>query len=66
MLRTVLSEGITHGELRQDLDLDVVVSCLVGPALHLGMWGQQLGTERVPTEVVADLILRGLTPATYS
>lgn len=66
MLRTVLSEGIARGELREDVDLDVVVSCLVGPALHLGMWGRQLGTERVPTEVVADLILRGLTPATYS
>lgn len=66
LLREVISEGITRGDLREDVDLDVVVSCLVGPALHLGMWGRQAGTERVPTEVVADLILRGLTPATDS
>lgn len=66
MLRRVLSEGIARGELREDVDLDAVVSCLVGPALHLGMWGRQAGTERVPTEVVADLILRGLTLATDS
>lgn len=66
LLREVLSEGIACGELREDLDVDVVVSCLVGPALHLGMWGPQAGTESVPTEVVADLILRGLTPATDS
>lgn len=66
ILREVLSEGITRGELREDADLDVVVSCLVGPALHLGMWGRQAGTDHVPTEVVADLILRGLTPATDS
>lgn len=66
ILRDVLRQGIARGELRDDVDLDGVVSCLVGPALHLGMWGRHAGTESVPTEVVADLILRGLTPATGS
>lgn len=66
LMREMLSQGIEHGELRDDVDLDVVVSCLVGPALHLGMWGRQTGAESVPTEVMADLILRGLTPATGS
>jgi AcrR family transcriptional regulator len=66
MLRNVIRAGIESGELREDIDLDVVVPVLVGPMLHLGMWNVCASTQRVSVEAVVDLLLTGLTRASDS
>ena len=37
LLRAVIQNGIDSGELRSDIDADVIIPMLVGPMLYLGM-----------------------------
>lgn len=66
MLRDVLREGIAAGELRPDLDLDVVVPVLVAPMVYLGAWASHPSAERISVEDVLDLVLSGMTRASDS
>jgi AcrR family transcriptional regulator len=62
-LRAVVAEGISAGELRDGLDVDAVMSVLVGPMLYLGMWRMRAGVDGVSVDDVVDLLMTGLTRA---
>lgn len=60
-LEQVLERGRAEGVLRPDVDLDVAVTCLSAPAIHVGMHrarGSAIG--EVSIEQVVDLVLSGL------
>lgn len=59
-MRAVLRRGIRHGELREDLDVEVAVAALGGAvALQRMMrWNPALDTEDLPERLV-DLVLAG-------
>ena len=64
LLRTVLRRGIERGELRDDIDLDIVTDMLFGPMVYeILITGADL--ERVATlpEPVLDTIMRGVAAA---
>ena len=63
LIRSVVSDGIAAGELRPDVDIEVVIPVLVGPILYLGMWDASGPEHDVAVEVVVDTVLSGLTPA---
>lgn len=60
VLRDLLADGITSGELRADLDPDAVIPMLVGPMLYLGLWNEVSVQRAVTVEAVVDTILAGL------
>jgi hypothetical protein len=66
LIREVISSGQLAGELRADVNPDVVLPTLVGPMLYLGMWDSRGAIQQVPVEAVVDLVLTGLTPASRS
>lgn len=66
LIREVIETGQATGELRADLDPDVVQPLLVGPMLYLGMWNSQESARSVPVAAIVDLVLSGLTPASDS
>ena len=60
-LEAVLERGGAQGELREDIDIDVAMTCLSAPAIHVGMHrarGSSAG--EVPIDEVVDLVLSGL------
>lgn len=60
-LEAVLERGRAQGELRKDIDIDVAMTCLSAPAIHVGMHrarGSSAGD--VPIAEVVDLVLSGL------
>ena len=60
-LEAVLERGRAQGELRKDIDIDVAMTCLSAPAIHVGMHrarGSSAG--EVPIDEVVDLVLSGL------
>ena len=60
-LEAVLERGRAQGELREDIDIDVAMTCLSAPAIHVGMHrarGSSAGD--VPIAEVVDLVLSGL------
>jgi AcrR family transcriptional regulator len=60
-LEAVLERGRAQGELREDIDIDVAMTCLSAPAIHVGMHrarGSSAG--EVPIDEVVDLVLSGL------
>lgn len=64
-LREVLVRGQSEGLLRRDLDLEVAVTCLSGPALLLGMQRARNSAESpVDIQQVVDLVLSGLLSPT--
>ena len=63
-LRAIVRDGVLSGEVRADVDVDAVMSTLVGPMLYLGMWRMRESIRQVRVEDVVDIVLRGLTPAT--
>lgn len=63
ILRGILMDGISAGELRDDLDLDAVVPALVGPMLYLGLWDDVSEKRAVTVEAVVDTVLAGLAPS---
>lgn len=63
-LRAIVRDGVISGEVRADVDVDALMSTLVGPMLYLGMWRMRDSVRRVRVEDVVDIVLRGLTPAT--
>ena len=54
MMREVLMRGMESGELRPDIDIDVVMAMLVGPMLaHSVMdWNPRLVREKMPEQLV--------------
>jgi AcrR family transcriptional regulator len=54
MMRDVLTRGMESGELRTDLDLDVVMAMLVGPMLAQSVfdWNTRLVREKLPEQLV--------------
>jgi len=59
-VRSVLREGVTSGELRPNLDVDLVTTCLVAPMIYAGMVLNAGG--RAPeglSEQIVDLVLHG-------
>ncbi|MDR7274102.1 TetR-like C-terminal domain-containing protein [Catenuloplanes atrovinosus] len=60
--REILRRGIARGELRADLDVEVVLTALTGPILIQRMlrWNPRLDEERFPEQVV-DLVMKAIT-----
>jgi hypothetical protein len=54
-MRQVLRRGIASGELRADLDLEVVMAMLVGPMLAQSVlnWNPELDRATLPERLVA-------------
>jgi AcrR family transcriptional regulator len=54
MMRDVLERGMANGELRPDLDLDVVMAMLVGPMVAQSVfdWNPRLVREKLPEQLV--------------
>ena len=54
LMRDVLHRGMDSGELRSDLDLDVVMAMLVGPMLAQSMydWNSRLDRDKLPAQLV--------------
>lgn len=65
-IRRIIQEAMARGEIRDDVDMSVVVPVLVGPALHLGMWNMCEGVDGIELDAVVDVILSGMTPASDS
>jgi len=53
-MREVLRRGIATGELRPDLDLEVVMALMVGPMLAQSVfdWNPHLDREKLPEQLV--------------
>ena len=53
-MREVLRRGIASGELRPDIDIDVVMAMLTGPMVSQSMfgWNSELNREKLPTQLV--------------
>lgn len=66
LLRSVIADGVAAGELRDDVDPQVLIPILVGPMIYLGMWNQTSAACHVSVADIVDALLRGLTPATGS
>ncbi len=66
LIRAIIEGGVASGELRPDLDPDVVIPILVGPMLYLGMWRMCEAVNSVSVEDAVDLIMTGLTRANGS
>lgn len=64
VLRDILADGIASGELRADLEPEVVIPTLVGPMLYLGLWDEVSEQRAVTVEAVVDSILAGLSART--
>ncbi|TAK69188.1 MAG: TetR/AcrR family transcriptional regulator [Actinomycetota bacterium] len=63
-LRQVLEDAVAQGELRDDVEFDVMIQLLVGPILHqagLRRSGVDVAPEATVEEYL-DVILRGLRP----
>jgi AcrR family transcriptional regulator len=54
MMRDVLERGVASGELRPDLDLEVVMAMLVGPMVAQSVfnWNPRLVREKLPEQLV--------------
>ena len=60
-LEAVLERGRAQGELRKDIDIDVAMTCLSAPAIHVGMHRARGSSPgEVPIDEVVDLVLSGL------
>jgi AcrR family transcriptional regulator len=57
--RTILERGVVAGELRGDLDLDLVVDLLLGP-LHTRVLVMHRPFPRADIEALVDLVLDGI------
>jgi AcrR family transcriptional regulator len=66
LIRSVICDGMAAGELRADIDVDVVIPVLVGPMLYLAVWDANGPEHDVAVEAVVDTVLSGLTPASGS
>ena len=54
LMRDVLARGMANGELRPDLDLEVVMAMLVGPLVAQSVydWNPHLVREKLPEQLV--------------
>jgi AcrR family transcriptional regulator len=54
LMREVLRRGMDNGELRPDLDVDVVMTMLVSPMLYQSIfdWNPRLDREKLPAQLV--------------
>ncbi|GAB4216040.1 MAG: TetR/AcrR family transcriptional regulator [Roseiflexaceae bacterium] len=58
--RAVLERGVANGELRADLDLDVVMDALYGP-IYFRLLAHHLPLDEVFVDRLADHVLNGLS-----
>ena len=63
LLRAIINAGVVSGELRADVDPDVALPCIVGPALYISKWQLTNRPIAVTAEELVDIILGGMTPA---
>lgn len=61
VMRDVLRRAVERGELRADLDIEVVMAVLTGPVLmqKLLRWSPQLDQSRLPEQIL-DAVLPGI------
>jgi AcrR family transcriptional regulator len=61
VMREELRRGVERGELRDDLDFEVIMALLTGPVLiqKLLRWSPRLDESRLPEQVV-DAVLAGI------
>ncbi len=59
--RQVLLQGIADGELRSDIDVEVVITAITTPVLmnRLMRWNPKLDNDLLPTQIV-DMVLAGI------
>lgn len=60
--RAVIEQGMANGELRADLDVDVVMDALYGP-IYFRLLTRHLPLDDAFADTLADHVLRGLEPA---
>jgi AcrR family transcriptional regulator len=62
-IREVLVRGVGSGELRSDLDVELVLAMLIGPILvqRVLRWHPDLDADKMPEQVV-DLLMAGIAP----
>jgi AcrR family transcriptional regulator len=65
VMRGVLRRGITEGELRADIDIEVVTAALSGPILvnRIMRWNPNVDDTKLPEQIV-DLVLEGISSRT--
>ena len=62
-LREMLLRGMSNGELRPDLDIDLAVTLLVGPILYVSMMrSKPQHLDRATSQQLVDGVLDGLAP----
>jgi AcrR family transcriptional regulator len=65
VMRRVLRRGIAEGELRDDIDIEVVTAALSGPILvnRIMRWNPNVNDTLLPEQIV-DLVLTGISSRT--
>ena len=65
VMRRVLRRGIAEGELRDDIDIEVVTAALSGPILvnRIMRWNPHVDDTLLPEQIV-DLVLTGISSRT--
>ncbi|MEV4532957.1 TetR/AcrR family transcriptional regulator [Asanoa sp. NPDC049518] len=62
-IRQVLRRGVDSGELRSDLDVELILAMLIGPILvqRVLRWHPDLDADKMPEQVV-DVLLAAMAP----
>jgi hypothetical protein len=60
VFRTIWDRGVARGELRADIDREVGIDLVVGPALYRLMMGHAPLTDAT-ADAIVDAAIRGLT-----
>lgn len=60
VLETIWDRGVARGELRADVDRDVAIDLIIGPALYRLMTGRG-GLDEAAADAMADTVIRGLS-----
>jgi AcrR family transcriptional regulator len=68
LLRRIIAHGLAAGQLRTDIDPEVALPIIVGPALYISKWQLTDRPVAVTAEQLVDIILGGMgrTPANGS
>jgi AcrR family transcriptional regulator len=59
VLESIWDRGVARGELRADVDRDIAIDLIIGPALYRLMTGRG-GLDDAAAEAMADTVIRGV------
>lgn len=60
VLESIWERGVTRGELREDIDPDIAIDLIIGPALYRLMAGHA-GLDDAAADAIVDAAIRGLS-----